>query len=176
VSNDKTFIDRVRKLSSQAREPFPHYEHVEVGYNYRMSNVLAAIGIGQLSVIEDRVRRKRAIYAFYRDNLGDLPGIAFVDEMDYGRHTRWLTVVLVDPSKFGADREQLRLRLEEHNIESRPLWKPMHLQPVFRGCEVVGGAVSEKLFEQGLCLPSGTALTEEQLTYIVSTVREVYSG
>lgn len=174
VSDDKQLIDRVRKLSSQAREPFPHYEHVEVGFNYRMSNILAAIGIGQLSVIEDRVHRKREIYAFYKGNVGDLPGITFVEEMDYGRHTRWLTVILVDAAKFGANREQIRLRLEKHNIESRPLWKPMHLQPVFKDYEVIGGAVSEQLFKQGLCLPSGTALTEEQLAYVVSTIREMY--
>jgi dTDP-4-amino-4,6-dideoxygalactose transaminase len=135
-----------------------------------MSNILAAVGIGQLSVIEERVRRKREIYDYYRASLGNIPGLRFVDEMPHGRHTRWLTVMLVDSRKFGADREQIRLKLEEHNIESRPLWKPMHLQPVFREYEVVGGAVAEQLFEQGLCLPSGTALTEEQLDRIVTII------
>jgi dTDP-4-amino-4,6-dideoxygalactose transaminase len=171
ISDDKALVDHARKLSSQAREPVPHYEHVEIGYNYRMSNVLAAIGCGQLSVIEERVRRKREIYAYYQTHLGDLPGLTFVDEMPYGRHTRWLTVMLVDPEVFGADREQIRLTLEEHNIESRPVWKPMHLQPVFQGYEVIGGPVSESLFDRGLCLPSGTALRDDQLERIVSIIR-----
>ncbi len=176
VSNDKSLIDHAQKLSSQAREPVSHYEHIEVGYNYRMSNVLAAIGMGQLTALEDRVRRKREIYEYYRSCLGHLPGLTFVDEMPYGRHTRWLSVMLVDGEAFGADREQIRLKLEEHNIESRPLWKPMHLQPVFKGYEVVGGAVSEKLFEQGLCLPSGTALTDEHLERIVGIIQAIASA
>lgn len=171
VSSDKNIVDRARKLASQSREPVAHYEHVELGYNYRMSNVLAAIGLGQLTAIEDRVRRKREIYEYYRTHLSDIPGLTFVDEMPYGRHTRWLTVVLVEPELFGADREQVRLMLEEHNIESRPLWKPMHLQPVFREYEVVGGAVAESLFDRGLCLPSGTALTSPQLERIVGLIR-----
>lgn len=174
VSDNKALIEHARKLSSQAREPVPHYEHTEVGYNYRMSNILAAIGMGQLTALEDRVRRKREIYDYYRSCLGDLPGLTFVDEMPYGKHTRWLSVMLVDAEVFGADREQIRLTLEEHNIESRPLWKPMHLQPVFQGYEVIGGAVSEKLFEQGLCLPSGTGLTNEQLDKIISVIRKIH--
>jgi len=174
VSEDQTLVAHVRKLASQAREPVAYYEHLEIGYNYRMSNVLAAIGCGQLDVIEERVRRKREIYAYYQAHLSKVPGLTFVNEMPYGRHTRWLTVVLVDSQAFGADREQIRLMLEEHNIESRPLWKPMHLQPVFQGHEVVGGSVSEALFEQGLCLPSGTALTEDQLGLIVSLISEAF--
>lgn len=171
VSNDEALITHARKLSSQAREPFPHYEHVEIGYNYRMSNVLAAIGCGQLQVIDDRVRRKREIYEYYRQHLGDIPGLTFVDEMAYGRHTRWLTVMLVDPNEFGADREAIRLKLEEHNIESRPLWKPMHCQPVFQSYEVIGGSVAESLFDHGLCLPSGTALTNAELDRVVEVIR-----
>lgn len=173
VSDDKSLIDHARKLSSQSREPVPHYEHVEIGYNYRMSNVLAAIGLGQLIAIEKRVQRKREIYDYYRTHLSKVPGLTFVDEMPYGRHTRWLTVILVDAKQFGADREQIRLKLEEHNIESRPLWKPMHLQPVFKDYESIGGQVAESLFDQGLCLPSGTALTDEQLSQIVSIVCEM---
>lgn len=173
VSNDKALIDHARKLSSQAREPVSHYEHIEIGYNYRMSNILAAIGMGQLTALEDRVRRKREIYDTYRARLSDLHGLTFVDEMPYGRHTRWLSVMLVDAEAFGADREQIRLKLEEHNIESRPLWKPMHLQPVFKGYEVVRGSVSEKLFEQGLCLPSGTALTDEQVERVAGIVQAI---
>lgn len=174
VSEEKHLIDHARKLATQAREPVPHYEHTEIGYNYRMSNILAAVGCGQLNVIEERVRRKREIYDYYRTRLGDLPGLTFAPEMPYGRHTRWLTVVLIDPHQFGADREQIRLKLEEHNIESRPLWKPMHLQPVFQSYEVIGGAVSERLFEQGLCLPSGTAITNEQLDTIISVIRQIH--
>lgn len=174
VSEEKCLVDHARKLSSQSREPVPHYEHTEIGYNYRMSNILAAIGIGQLGVIEDRVRRKREIYEYYCQHLSDLPGIKFVEDMPYGRHTRWLTVILVDPHKFGANREQIRLKLEEHNIESRPLWKPMHLQPIFQGYEMIGGTVAESLFEQGLCLPSGTGLTQAQLDYVVAAIRNLH--
>ncbi len=174
VSDDKHLIDHARKLSTQSREPVIHYEHTELGYNYRMSNILAAIGLGQLSVIEERVQRKRAIYDYYRSNLADVPGLTFVSEMPYGRHTRWLTTVLVDAETFGANREQIRLKLEEHNIESRPLWKPMHCQPVFEGYEVIGGSVSEGLFERGLCLPSGTALTNEQLDQIIAVIRDLH--
>src|SRR5690606_27058451 len=144
--------DHARKLASQSREPGVHYEHTEIGYNYRMSNILAAIGIVQLTAIEERVQRKREIYEYYRTHLSDLPGITFVDEMPYVRHTRWLSVMLIDPEAFGADREQVRLTLEAHNIESRPVWKPMHCQPVFQGYEVIGGTVAESLFAQGLCL------------------------
>ena len=171
VASDPEIAAHARKLATQAREPVPHYEHTEVGHNYRMSNVLAAIGLGQLSVIEERVERKRAIYEFYRHHLSDVPGLTFVDEMSYGRHTRWLTVVLVDPDAFGCDREAVRLELEKHNIESRPVWKPMHLQPVYQGFEVVGGAVSEYLFERGLCLPCGTAMTDEQLAHVACIIR-----
>ncbi|MCS7071255.1 MAG: DegT/DnrJ/EryC1/StrS family aminotransferase [Anaerolinea sp.] len=174
VSDDQALVDHARKLSTQAREPVPHYEHTEIGYNYRMSNVLAAIGCGQLKVIEARVERKRAIYAYYRQHLGDLPGLTFVDEMPYGRHTRWLTVMLVDPVAFGVDREQIRLKLEEHNVESRPVWKPMHQQPVFRHYEAIGGAVADDLFKRGLCLPSGTALTDIDLNRVIEVIASMH--
>ena len=118
-----------------------------------MSNILAAIGRGQLQVLEDRVRRKREIFESYRQALGDLPGIDFMPEAPWGMHNRWLTVITIDPDEFGATRENVRLALEAENIESRPLWKPMHLQPVFNGCETVGGSVAEELFAKGLCLP-----------------------
>ncbi len=173
VSEEKALVDHARKLASQSREPVSHYEHTEIGYNYRMSNILAAIGSGQLTVIEERVNRKREIYEHYRANLADLSGLTFVPEMSYGRHTRWLSVMLVDEQKFGKDREQIRLKLEDHNIESRPLWKPMHCQPVFQGYETIGGTLAESLFLQGLCLPSGTALTNDQLDYIISIVRDM---
>ena len=173
VSADKGLIDHARKLATQARDPAPHYQHSEIGYNYRMSNVLAAIGRGQLQVLAERVRRKREIFATYRQALGDLPGIAFMPEAPWGRATRWLTCITVDPAEFGADREAIRLALEAENIESRPLWKPMHLQPVFAGCPVVGGAVAAGLFERGLCLPSGTSLTDADLARVADVVRRV---
>jgi dTDP-4-amino-4,6-dideoxygalactose transaminase len=141
-----------------------------------MSNVLAAIGSGQLSVIEDRVRRKREIYDRYVGALSPLSGLSFTDDMPYGRHTHWLSVVLVDAPAFGTDREQIRLALESLDIESRPLWKPMHLQPVFQGYEVIGGRVAEQLFDQGLCLPSGTALEDAQLDRIIAAVHEIAQG
>lgn len=174
VSEEKALVDHARKLSSQSREPVPHYEHTEIGYNYRMSNILAAVGCGQLSVMDERVRRKREIYDYYQTHLSHIPGLTFVPEMPYGRHNRWLTVILIDPEQFGADREQVRLKLETYNIESRPLWKPMHLQPVFQQYEVIGGAVSEMLFERGLCLPSGTAMIDEQLDTVISIVCQIY--
>jgi pyridoxal phosphate-dependent aminotransferase EpsN len=171
VSHDPAITEHVRKLASQAREPVPHYEHIEIGYNYRLSNVLAAIGSGQLRVIEERVQRKRAIYETYRARLADLPGVHFEPDMPYAHHTRWLSVLLLDAARFGADREEVRQGLEAHNIESRPLWKPMHRQPIFRAYESIGGAVAERLFEQGLCLPSDTTLTDEQLTRITALIR-----
>ncbi len=176
VSDDENLIQHTRKLATQARDPAPHYQHSEIGYNYRLSNVLAAIGRGQLKVIEDRIKHKREIFDFYYRNLSDLPGITFMPEPEGFFSTRWLTCITVDPSKFGATREDIRLALEAENIESRPLWKPMHLQPVFAHCEVIGGSVSERLFELGLCLPSGTALTESDLNKICAIIISKYKG
>jgi dTDP-4-amino-4,6-dideoxygalactose transaminase len=174
VSDDKSLIDKAIFLSQQARDPVPHYEHSEVGYNYRMSNILAAIGRGQLQVLNQRVEQKRAIFHHYLNRLGDLPGIAFMPEAPYGRSNRWLTSITVDPNKFGADRESIRVALEAENIESRPVWKPMHLQPVFKRCEVVGGKTAEYLFDHGLCLPSGTAMTESDLDRICRIIRSCH--
>ncbi|MBE2233833.1 MAG: DegT/DnrJ/EryC1/StrS family aminotransferase [Anaerolinea sp.] len=171
VSADGELIAHARKLAQQARDPAPHYQHSEIGYNYRLSNVLAGIGRGQLEILAERVRRKQEIFAAYRQLLGDLPGIAFMPEAPWGRSTRWLTVITVDPAQFGATREDIRLALEAENIESRPLWKPMHLQPVFQGCEVVGGSVAEALFRDGLCLPSGTAMTESDIERVADVLR-----
>ena len=174
VSGDKGLIDHARKLATQARDPAPHYQHSEIGYNYRMSNVLAAIGRGQLQVLAGTgAGRTREISSSTGRRLGDLPGIAFMPEAPWGRATRWLTCFTVDPAEFGADREAIRLALEAENIESRPLWKPMHLQPVFAGCPVVGGAVAERLFERGLCLPSGTGLRDADLARVAAVVRRV---
>lgn len=188
ASDDKAFIDKARFLSQQAKEPYPHYEHTEIGYNYRMSNVVAAIGRGQLRVLDERVKRKREIFDWYVKALENTPGISFMPEASYGKCTRWLTVMLVDPEKFGMDRERIRLALEKENIESRPVWKPMHLQPVFSTSgisnhgkkqyksRVVGGNVSEYFFDQGLCLPSGTAMANEDLDRIIEIIIHCRQG
>jgi dTDP-4-amino-4,6-dideoxygalactose transaminase len=167
VSRKAEWIDHARKLSTQAREPAPHYEHTEIGFNYRLSNLLAAVGRAQLEVLRDRVTARRRINERYRDLLGDVPGISFMPEAPYGRSNCWLTCILVDPQTSGTDREAIRLALEAEDIESRPLWKPMHLQPVYENAPMYGGAVSASLFQQGLCLPSGSALTEGDQRLIV---------
>lgn len=135
-----------------------------------MSNVLAAIGRGQLQVLEERVAARRRNFDYYCRALADLPGIEFMPEASWGRATRWLTCITVDPSQLGVDREAIRLALEAENIEARPVWKPMHLQPVFKNCERIGGDVAADLFERGLCLPSGSSLSEEDLARVVEVV------
>ena len=175
VSNDKTLIDKARFWATQARDPAPHYQHSEIGFNYRMSNVLAAIGRGQLRVLEQRVDARRRNCAFYQSTLSDLPGLSFMPEASYGRSTRWLTCITIDPAAAGTDREKIRLALADENIEARPVWKPMHLQPIFKDCPRYGGAVSEGLFENGLCLPSGSNLTEGDLERVVEVVRRTFA-
>ena len=171
VAHDKQWIDRARFLATQARDAAPHYEHSSVGHNYRMSNLLAAVGRGQLRVLDLRVEQRRANFEFYRQALGDLPGVEFMPEHPRGRSTRWLTCMLVDERRFGASREDLRLALERENIESRPVWKPMHMQPVFSACRVRGGAVSADLFARGLCLPSGSSLAPDDRQRVVDVIR-----
>jgi dTDP-4-amino-4,6-dideoxygalactose transaminase len=170
ASDDEALVDQARFWSQQARDPSPHYEHTQIGYNYRLSNVLAAIGRGQLIVLDERVRKKRWIFDYYRDALSSLPGIEFMPEADFGRATRWLTVILITPETFGADNEAVRLALEEQDIESRPIWKPMHLQPVFKGTPMRGGSICEDLFRRGLCLPSGTAMSEDDLNRTIESI------
>ena len=160
VSSEKALIERARFLATQARDPAPHYEHSQIGYNYRLSNVLAAIGRGQLKSLPDRVAARRGIFDRYQQALSNLPGLRFMPEAPKVRSNRWLTCVTLDPEVSAADREQVRLALEAQNIEARPVWKPMHLQPAFSGAAVFGGAVSEGLFKNGLCLPSGSNLTD----------------
>ena len=172
VARDRKVIDRARYLATQARDAAPHYQHSTIGYNYRMSNVLAAIGRGQLRVLPDRLAAKRQNHEYYRKALTDLPGIAFMPEAAYGKPNHWLTCITVNSNQFGATREDLRQALEQENIESRPIWKPMHLQPVFSNCRVQGGSVSEKIFESGLCLPSGSTLTDDQLNRICKIIRK----
>lgn len=171
VSADPKLIEKARFWATQSRDPAPHYQHSEVGYNYRMSNVLAAIGRGQLRVLEDRVNARRRNCEFYKKHLGDLPGLRFMPEADYGRCTRWLTCLTIDPALARTDRETIRLALEAENIEARPVWKPMHRQPIFADAPCYGGSVSERLFRDGLCLPSGSNLTESDLDRVVQVVR-----
>ena len=174
VSEDKDLVARARFLATQARDSAPHYQHSETGYNYRLSNVLAGIGRGQLRVLSDRVAARRHNFEFYRRALGNLPGIQFMPEASFGRSSRWLTCLTIDPDLFGQDREQIRVALAEQNIETRPVWKPLHLQPVFNGYQTVGGAVSQRLFETGLCLPSGSNLTLEDLERVCHSIASLY--
>jgi len=171
VTGDKKIASRARKLATQAREPAPHYQHEEIGYNYRMSNILAAIGRAQLRTLEDRVRARRENFFSYQSRLADLEGVEFMPEAPWGRHTRWLTCIRIDPRRFGADRETVRRALEMVNVEARPLWKPMHLQPVFAGFPVTGGVVAEELFRTGLCLPSGSDLASGDRQRVIETIR-----
>ena len=171
VSDDKALVARARFLATQARDAAPHYEHSEVGYNYRLSNLLAALGRAQLQTLPLRVAARRALFAGYVARLADLPGLRFMPEAAYGSCNRWLTCINIDSDEFGATREDLRLALEAENIEARPIWKPMHQQTVFLGCRMYGGPVSERLFETGLCLPSGSSLSEEDQERVVQVVR-----
>jgi dTDP-4-amino-4,6-dideoxygalactose transaminase len=173
TSGHEKLIQRARYLSTHAREPVVHYEHEEVGYNYRLSNILAAIGRAQLSVLADRVARRRQIFQRYVDGLGDLPGISFMPEASYGRHSRWLSVIMIDVAQFGADFETVRQALEGQNIESRPVWKPMHQQPVFSGARTIGGAVADSFYAQGLCLPSGSNMSQSDQDRVIEIVRSV---
>ena len=173
VCKNKKLIEKAKFLATQARDVAVHYEHSEVGYNYRMSNVCAAIGVGQLEVLTERVTRKREIFNFYKNELSMIKEITFLEELEPSFSNYWLTTILLDKNST-IDREQLRLHLEKDNIESRPLWKPMHLQPVFKDCKSYVNGVSEDLFNRGLCLPSGTAMTTEDLKIIVKKVKELY--
>jgi dTDP-4-amino-4,6-dideoxygalactose transaminase len=171
LAHDPAHAARARFLATQAREPARHYEHQVVGYNYRLSNLLAAVGCAQLDDLERRVEVRRAIAARYQRALGDLPGWAFMPEAPYGRSTSWLTCATIDPAAGGAGRDAVLDHLAAHDVEGRPVWKPLHLQPVFRGCRVLGGAVAERLFAHGICLPSGSSLREADQARVVELVR-----
>jgi dTDP-4-amino-4,6-dideoxygalactose transaminase len=172
VTHRRDIAERARHLSTQARQPAPHYEHEDIGFNYRMSNLLAAVGRGQLAALDLKIERRRQINRIYRGALSGAAGVAFMPEARYGRGNAWLTVLTIDPRAFGVDREAIRLHLESLNVESRPIWKPMHLQPVFRDCRFAGGGVAAALFRDGLCLPSGSGLTEEQQRYVIAGIEE----
>jgi dTDP-4-amino-4,6-dideoxygalactose transaminase len=176
VSRRRDIVERARHLSTQARQPTAHYEHEEVGFNYRMSNLLAAVGRGQLVNLEQKIARRRDINRAYRAALGGQAGVSFMPEAPYGRTNAWLTVLTIDAAAFGVDREAIRRHLESRNVESRPVWKPMHMQPVFRACEIRGGAVAEQLFQDGLCLPSGSSLTDAQQRFVIAGIEEARSA
>ena len=176
VSHRRDVIERARHLSTQARQPVAHYEHEEVGYNYRLSNLLAGVGRGQLAGLEGKVARRRAVRAAYQSALASCEGIEFMPEAPYGRSNCWLTCITIDPAQFGADREAVRLFLESRNVESRPVWKPMHLQPVFREAQVCRGSVAAALFETGLCLPSGSNLTAGDQLRVTSCLHQVHTA
>lgn len=172
LSNDWHMVSHSRFLSTQAKDPAPHYQHSHIGYNYRMSNISAAIGCGQLEVLEERVQQRRANYDFYFNELSDIPGISFLPE-PYGHYSnRWLSSILVHPEKTnGISREHLRLRLEAEYIESRPLWKPLHTQPIFKDYPKYINGISESLFQNGLCLPSGSSLKQDERNQIVEVLK-----
>jgi pyridoxal phosphate-dependent aminotransferase EpsN len=171
VSDDEDLVTKAKFLATQARDPAPHYQHSEIGFNYRLSNVLAGIGRGQLGVLKDRVKARRSNFEIYRRGLGHLPGLEFMPEASFGQATRWLTCLTIDPEKFGASREQIRHALADQNIEARPVWKPLHLQPVFKHCETVGGSIAEDLFARGLCLPSGSNLSNAELERVIQVIK-----
>jgi pyridoxal phosphate-dependent aminotransferase EpsN len=171
VSANAARVEKARFWAQQARDPALWYEHSELGYNYRMSNVLAGIGRGQLEVLDLRVQQRRAIAFRYRDAFADLPGISLMPQAAYGLHTNWLSCFLIEEKKFGCSRDELIRVLDAANVESRPVWKPMHLQPLYAGCACYGGRVAEDLFRRGICLPSPSSLGLEDQLYVVNQVR-----
>ena len=176
LADDTNLVARARNLASQARRPTPHYEHEEVGYNYRLSNLLAALGRAQLARLGDLIEERREINRRYRNALEHLDGIEFLPEAHWGRSNAWLTCILLDERLLGVGPLEIREHLEAQNIEARPVWKPMHLQPAYRGCRVVGGEVAEELFRRGLCLPSGSSLDREGQSRVIGALLEAIGG
>ncbi len=173
VTNNPSIATRIRHLATQAREPVEHYEHRELGYNYRMSNLLAAVGRGQLRCLTDRVERRRGIFNRYESSLGDIPGVRFMEAHDPLHAARWLTTLHFDSKMPDSPRDQVIETLKNKGIESRPVWKPMHLQPLYSKAHYVGGTVAQELFETGLCLPSGSSMTEHEQNEVVQLVQKV---
>lgn len=174
VSKNPVFVKEATFLATQARDPAPHYQHSKIGYNYRLSNISAGIGRGQMEVLPLRIKQRRDNFSYYIQELKDFPGITFPHEPNGYYSNRWLTTILVDPTNTGISREDIRLKLELENIESRPLWKPMHLQPVFKDYPFYGSGIAQHLFEDGLCLPSGSSLSATQLGRVVNCLRGLY--
>jgi dTDP-4-amino-4,6-dideoxygalactose transaminase len=174
VTDDAEIAKQARFLATQARDPAPHYQHTTIGYNYRLSNIAASIGLGQLTRLSGKVTRRRGHFNAYAEAFKDLPGVIMQPEASWGQSTRWLTCLTIDPKIAGVTREQVRLALEAENIEARPVWKPMHLQPVFAGAEMHGGKVSERLFDIGLCLPSGAGLSVDDRNRVISVFTQLF--
>ena len=172
ATRDRKWAEKARFWSTQSREPAVHYEHKELGFNYRMSNILAGIGRGQLAVLEERVAARRAIASRYREAFADLAGIELMPQASWGRHTNWLSVFVVDEQRFGASRDAIIGALANEDIEARPVWKPMHLQPVFASCDRYGGSVAEDLFLRGVCLPSSSSLSAAEQDRVIAVVRQ----
>jgi len=177
VSEDEAMIKKARFLSTQARDNAPHYQHSEIGYNYRMSNISAGIGRGQMEVLLERIAARRENFKKYKEFFKSNDAVTFLEEPNGDFYSnRWLTTILIDPKKSsGVTRENLRIEFEKENIEARPLWKPMHLQPIFEGCKYYGSDVSEKIFNDGLCLPSGSNLNDDDFERIFSTLERVFN-
>ncbi len=173
VSTSEDLVRRARHLATQAREPVVHYQHVDLGFNYRMSNLLAAVGLAQLRDLDRRVARRGEINRRYRDALGSRHGVTFMPVADYGEPNHWLTCLLVDPDGFGATRDDICAALEAVDIESRPTWKPLHLQPLYAESSVVGGAAAEAIFARGLCLPSGSSLSDADQDRVIEVFLRV---
>jgi dTDP-4-amino-4,6-dideoxygalactose transaminase len=179
LSDNEDLIKKARFLATQARDDAPHYQHSHIGYNYRLSNVLAGIGRGQMKVLKERVEQRRGVFDFYKNYFSRINRkgyrIKFQPEPNGFYSNRWLTSILIDPKQNnGISRETVRLKLEEENIESRPLWKPMHMQPIFQDAPFWGDGTSEKLFANGLCLPSGSNLTKDDLERITNTLDTIF--
>lgn len=170
MSDDKTIVDRARYLSTQARQPVLHYEHIEIGYNYRLSNVCAAIGVGQLEQIEEKIEKRRAHFNRYVEAFSDNAGIEFMPEPEEYRSTRWLTCMTLSKD-MKTNQHDIKAACDKAEIEVRPLWKPMHMQPVFKGHKMIGGTVCEDLFERGLCLPSGSGMSAQDQSRVINVIR-----
>jgi len=173
VTNDDRLADETQYLATQARDPVRHFEHRMIGYNYRLSNILAAIGRGQLQGLPGKVAARQANNRFYRQALVGVAGIEFMPQASYGVSNCWLTCLLIDPVRFGATRDEVADHLEAHDIESRPLWKPLHRQPAFVGSQLRGRGVCEQLFHDGLCLPSGSGLSEQGRSRVAEVLLSV---
>lgn len=176
VTRDADALARMRKWANQSREPATEYLHTEMGYNYRLSNVLAGIGRGQLQVLGARVQARRAVFDRYVEQLGDVPSLTFQPEAPWGTHSRWLSVVHLDPAQTAVTPGQVVKALEKENIETRPVWRPMHTQPLFANCERIGGGVAEELFATGLCLPSSSSLTPADQARVADGLRAILAG
>ncbi|MCE7997291.1 MAG: aminotransferase class I/II-fold pyridoxal phosphate-dependent enzyme [Rhodobiaceae bacterium] len=176
ASDDDEMIARARYLSQQARQPVAHYEHTETGYNYRMPSLCAAVGVGQLEVLEERVRRRREIFSTYAGAFEKIPGVSMMPEAEYGTSNRWLTVITLDPTEVEVTPAEVCLKAEAQNVECRPVWKPMHQQPVFETARVVSNGTSDDLFTRGLCLPSGSAMSDQDVQRVIGVLSEALMG